>query len=150
MSKPTEKDFTDFRFFSSVEGHLVPRFATFQAPTTQYIGATRTGKNIVWNPEQVVPISKAECQRYRRELNQAVAAKALTERNVKDYLAWLEEEGKVDEENGKALEKARAEDSESASVNAVDQANQNAGSEAAGSKSNKSVAPKPKSGDVTK
>jgi hypothetical protein len=88
MAQPSAPE-SKFHYFSSVEGHLVPRYATFQQSVTQFIGATRRGKEVTWNTNEVVAIHDTEFNRYRREFRKAIADEALTVRSKADYDEWL-------------------------------------------------------------
>ncbi|MEA3225132.1 MAG: hypothetical protein U9Q07_04215 [Planctomycetota bacterium] len=87
-----------YRYFSPVEGHLVPRYG---APN-QYIGArlVPSGKAtarsllgpsgqgtfiIVWDTKHVERIALEEVTKYGREYARAVSDGSLKERKAKDY-----------------------------------------------------------------
>jgi len=87
-----------YKYFSPVDGHLVPRYG---APN-QYIGARlgpsgeKTARSllgesgqgsfvIVWNTKQVERIPVEEFTMYGREYARAIKAGSLKERKIKDY-----------------------------------------------------------------
>ena len=112
-----------YRYFSSVEGHLVPRHGAPQ----QYIGARyepsgkKTARSllgpsgqgsfiIVWDTKRVERIPVEECVKYGREYSRALEAGSLKERKVKDYDSHI----KAVEAAGKKAAKERAEAVEAA------------------------------------
>ena len=65
---------TNFRHFSSVEGHVVPRWGT-----DTFIGVTRAPGGWKWNTGKMVKIPADECRRYLREYNRALKDGSLKE-----------------------------------------------------------------------
>lgn len=100
---------TEFVFVSSVQGKLVTRFPSLRQPVAQYIGATRKGKEIVWNPEAVVAIPMQEWNRYRREYKRALEQGSLKRRTEAEHKAWLQKQQKADEAVKQEAEKAKRE-----------------------------------------
>lgn len=92
----------EFVFVSSIKGKLVTRFPSLRQPTAQYIGATRKGKDIVWNTDAVVAIPKSEWNRYRREYRRVLENGSLVKRTQEDHTKWLERRKK---ESAKAAKK---------------------------------------------
>jgi len=95
----------EFHYVSSVKGHLVTRFPSLQSSVAQYIGATRKGKTVVWDPTEVVAISEQEWQKYRREYRRCLADKSLIERTKEHFDKYVEDKTARDKE---ALEAAKA------------------------------------------
>lgn len=89
---------SEFQYVSSVKGHLVTRFPSLRSPVAQYIGATRKGKEIVWDETVVVAIPAKEWQQYRREYRRAIADGALKSRTAEDFEKYREAKGKADSE----------------------------------------------------
>lgn len=96
----------EFVFVSSVKGKLVTRFPSLRQPVAQYIGATRKGKEIVWNPEAVVAIPLQEWNKYRREYRRALEQGSLKKRTEADHKAWLQKQKQADEEAKRKAEEA--------------------------------------------
>jgi hypothetical protein len=97
---------SEYKYFTSVEGHLTPRFSTLHLPTIQFIGATRSGNRIAWDAEKVVPIPVAEFNKFRREFTDAVNSGSLIEVDKTTYDAYLAKLKKADE----AFEAAKQKD----------------------------------------
>jgi hypothetical protein len=95
----------EFHYVSSVKGHLVTRFPSLRSSVAQYIGATRKGKTIVWDPTEVVAISEKEWQTYRREYRRCVADKSLVVRTKEDFETYVAEKTAREQ---KVLEEAKA------------------------------------------
>jgi hypothetical protein len=79
------------RFVRSVEGRAVARFDS-GSPTRacEFIGATRMGREIVWDTDKIVPLTEEYCRRYVRELNKAVRCGDLVETTREAYEQQLE------------------------------------------------------------
>lgn len=70
-------------YFSPMPGRA------FRRPgSDQFIGASRTPKGFVINPEAVVAISDTEMMPFRKDYNQAVRLGDLKRRTKKEYEAW--------------------------------------------------------------
>lgn len=74
------------RYVRSVEGRAVARFDS-GSPTRacEFIGATRMGREIVWDTDRIVPLTEEYCRRYVRELNKAVRFGDLIETTREAY-----------------------------------------------------------------
>ena len=112
----------EFVFVSSVQGKLVTRFPSLRQPVAQYIGATRKGKKIEWNPEAVVAIPLQEWNRYRREYKRALEDGALKKRDEAAHKAWLQKQKQADEEAKTKADKAKQEADEAAKKVEAEQA----------------------------
>lgn len=104
----------EFHYVSSVKGHLVTRFPSLRSSVAQFIGATRKGKEIVWDISEVVAISDKEWQTYRREYRRCVADKAIVERTKEDFDKYVadktaREKKVLDEAKAKAEAEAKTE-----------------------------------------
>lgn len=78
------------RFVSSVTGRVVSRWDTgkpFGARITTEKERQDGAPPIVWDTERVIPLSAEFCERFARELNQAVAHGDLKERTLAEYEA---------------------------------------------------------------
>jgi len=106
-----------FKYFSSVEGHIVTRFISLRSPVAQYIGAKRIGKKITWNTKEVVAIPLQEFTKYRREFRRALRDGSLKERTEAEFKVWQAERTKEDEEAKAKADKAKA-DANAAKVEA--------------------------------
>ena len=71
---------TEFKYFSPVPGHVVPRFGT-----QSYLGAKRIEGKWTWFEDRVIRIPVVEHSRYLREYTNAVRNGALKERTEKDF-----------------------------------------------------------------
>ncbi len=100
-------------FFSSVEGHLVPRYgAGSPAP---YIGASsvadpRPGKpgGTKWDTAQIVALTEAEARLYRKEYADAVAEGALRVRRPEEFDRAVEAEQREAAQAAERAAKAKA------------------------------------------
>lgn len=99
----------DFRYFSPVRGHAVPRFGV----KGQFLGAQRTEKGFEWNEEAVVALPVAELRRYLREYNRILkpsrGVPGLVERTEADYKRWQEKQRQQLDEEAAARKAARDE-----------------------------------------
>ena len=99
-----------YRYFSSVQGHIVPRFGA----QGQYIGAKLipSGEEVArsllgpsgqgsflwgWDTTKVVRISEKEFVLYGREYTRALKSGALVQRTAKDYDKYIK--GVADTDN---------------------------------------------------
>lgn len=74
------------RFVRSVEGRAVARFDSGSPNRAcELVGATRTGREIVWDTDKIVPLTEGYCDRYVRELNKAVRCGDLIETTREAY-----------------------------------------------------------------
>lgn len=100
------------RYVSAVEGRLVTRWDSL----TSYFGARRSSAEerkagaepIVWDLEQVVPLTDAFCRRFDKELRQALRNQDLKERTEQDYRTWLGTLEKREKARDAELAKAKA------------------------------------------
>lgn len=90
------------RFVRAVEGRLVSRW---DVGPTHYFGARlgtpaerADGKSIIWNTEQVIPLTAEFVARFPRELAKAIRHGDLEEVKADAYAAWIEHEEKQDAE----------------------------------------------------
>jgi hypothetical protein len=74
---------TEFRYFSAVDGHAVPRYGT-----RSFIGAERGPEGFVFNTKAVVAIPVSDFARFAKEYMRALKSGALVERNEKDWKAY--------------------------------------------------------------
>lgn len=98
---------SEFVYVSSVQGKLVTRFPSLQQSVAQYIGATRKGKTITWNTEQVVAIPTAEWRKYRRSYKRAISDGSLKERTESDFKAWQRKRADADKVTAQKAEQER-------------------------------------------
>jgi hypothetical protein len=99
------------KYVSAVEGRLVSRW---DAGPHSYIGARVTSmaeratgaEPIVWDTAVVLPLTAEFCQRFERELRDAIRNGDLIERSAAEYQGWLQVEKKRDEEQAAAAQKA--------------------------------------------
>lgn len=98
---------SEFVYVSSVEGKLVTRFPSLQQSVAQYIGATRKGKTITWNTEQVVAIPTAEWRKYRRSYKRAIGDGSLKKRTESDFKAWQRKRADADKASAQKAEQER-------------------------------------------
>ncbi len=94
---------SEFRYFSSVQGRVVPRYGT-----DTFIGVKRTPSGWEWDEERVVAIPAAECSRFGREYQNAVRLKALKKRTREDYDAYLKRLDELETERKRAAAAAKA------------------------------------------
>lgn len=74
------------RFVRSVEGRAVARFDSgSRNRACELIGATRMGREIVWDTNKIVPLTEEYCRRYVRELNTAIRRGDLIESTLAEY-----------------------------------------------------------------
>ena len=89
----------EYRYFSSVEGHIVPRYGAMG----QYIGAklVPSGEKSEyrsllgpsglgsfswdWDTDKVIRIALNDCVKYGREYSRALASGSIIERKERDY-----------------------------------------------------------------
>ena len=71
---------TEYRYFSSVKGHAVPRWGS-----EGFIGLKRTPNGWKWDERRVVRIPILEADRYHREYADAIKTGSLLERTEKDF-----------------------------------------------------------------
>ncbi len=93
---------SEFRYFSSVQGRVVPRYGT-----DTFIGVKRTSSGWGWDEERVVAIPAAECSRFGREYQNAVRLRALKVRTREDYDAYLKKVAEQEKERAQAAEAAK-------------------------------------------
>lgn len=86
----------EFRYVSSVKGHLATRFGT-GTPLGATIRNDKGEVSIDWNETEVVAIPLEEWNRSIKEYGRLLTAKAITERNAEDHKAWLALEKKASE-----------------------------------------------------
>lgn len=97
-------------YVSSVEGRLVSRWdvgpwSYFGARVASAEERAKGAEPIVWEPERVIPLTAEFCQRFERELRDALANGDLRKRTAKEHEAWLKAELEADEKlHGKAEE----------------------------------------------
>lgn len=101
------------RFVSSVKGRLVSRW---DAPNSSFGARVATaeeraagGESIVWDEECVVPLLASFCDRFDRELRNALRNGDLKERKREDYDAWLKRAEERETAHQKSLDDAKAE-----------------------------------------
>jgi hypothetical protein len=94
-----------FEYYSSVEGHVVPRYGT-----DVYIGAKRVPGGWDWNTDAVVPIPEREYTLYGREYARGVKEGGIIKRTEADYKKYIKAKESANKKN--SAEASKSEDAQ--------------------------------------